>query len=506
MSIETEIKTPRTLKEFYQQIGLKDYPFNIYTAENETKYAAKIFVPPQSYDAIKESFDSGRSIIIRGNRGTGKTALLIDLQKSVALSGSLLCIIDDYSKLSIHPTTHEYYQLLITQLSDALFKRLFDERKRLKQLSREDKLFLSLLLEQYTSQVTRLELVRKIESLQFSVIKRFIKGKINIIRAILNYGITAGLNIVNDVIRNYLTYLPPVDESQIRNIIPPLNLDSELSFTPEEASYNLLLRICEVAKKLKFGRVTVFFDKFDEDGRMENDAEKISEFISPLLVDNKLLENQNIQLIISVWEVPFKRLSGVVRTQKHYCPLLEWSAPFLVAALNKRLSVFSDETITNFSAIFSKDVLDDTINEIIFLSNGNPRDLWHILNYIFQCQRLIDDSSTVLTKEAVYQGLSEFVVHFNFYEYYPKKPKAKASTMDVYSYIKHLLKLQSEIFTKNQLNEAAKIGSSTSNYVVGMENIGLVINTKEKMHGGVLYRINDPKVVYAIKNHLDISR
>lgn len=96
---------------------------------------------------------------------------------------------------------------------------------------------------------------------------------------------------------------------------------------------------------------------------------------------------------------------------------------------------------------------------------------------------------------------------FNFYEYYPKKPNFKASTMDIYSYIKHLLKLKDERFTKSQLNGSAKTGSSTSNYIVGMQNIGLVINTKEKsVNGGVLYQINDSKVVYAIKRGLDIAR
>jgi len=505
--IETEIKTPRAMKEFYQQIGLKDYPFNVYTAENEGKYASEIFVHPQNYDAIKESFDSGRSIIVRGNRGTGKTALLNDLQDSISTFDYLICIIDDYSKLSICPSLQEYYQLIITSMTDALFERLYDEKYRLKQLSKEEKLFLSLLLEQYTSQVTHSELTRKIESIQLSRTKRFIKSKINLIRAVFNYGITAGLNVVNDVIRNYFAYLPPLEESQIRDIMPQIDLNAELSFNSEEASYNLILRICGIAYKLGLKRVTVFFDKFDEDSRMENDAEKISEFISPILKDNKLLENEKIQLVISVWEVPFRRLIGVVRTQKHYCPILEWSTPFLVSALNKRLNVFSNKAITDFRSIFSRDVTDDDINEIIFLSNGNPRDLWHLLNYVFQNQYLIDYSSTVLTKKAVRQGLNEFVIRFNFYEYYPKKPKAKANTMDVYSYIKHLLKLSSEVFTKNQLNDATNIGGGTiSNYVVGMENIGLIINTKEKAHGGVLYRINDPKVVYAIKNHLEISR
>ena len=78
--------------------------------------------------------------------------------------------------------------------------------------------------------------------------------------------------------------------------------------------------------------------------------------------------------------------------------------------------------------------------------------------------------------------------------------------MDIYSYIKHLMKLNTIEFTKNQLNIQANTGSSTNNYVVGMENIGLVVNTGVKNNGGVLYRINDPKIIYAIKNDIEISK
>lgn len=78
--------------------------------------------------------------------------------------------------------------------------------------------------------------------------------------------------------------------------------------------------------------------------------------------------------------------------------------------------------------------------------------------------------------------------------------------MDVYSFIKHLLKLPDSKFTKNQLNELASTGSSTNNYVVSMESLGLVVRTEEKLGGGVVYKINDPKIIYAIKNNLDISK
>lgn len=506
METNTIERTAPTMKEFYQKFGLKDYPFNIFTAENEAQFAEDIFVHPNGYDAIRASFDSNRSIIIRGNRGTGKTALLNDLYKSIQASNHITCMIEDYSNLNMHPSNAEYYRLIIENLVSALFNKLFSEKDRLKKANREDKVFLSFLLHEYTNQVTQAELTRKIEGIQLNGLKRFLRKRADLLRAILNYGITAGLNVVNDVIRNYFDCLPPVQESQIKDIFPQISFSVETDFQSAEASYDMLQRICTIIYKLGYNRITVFFDKFDEDSRMENNAETISDFVVTLLTDNKLLENPNIQLIISIWEVPLKRLLETVRTQKHYCPLLSWPTSYLVEALNRRISTFSNTEISDYMLLLDDNVSEQAIDEILYLSNGNPRDLWHIFDYIFQAQYTIDSNCEKLSEAAVAQGLKDFVSNFNFYEYYPKKPRSKASTMDVYSYIKHLLKLPTEDFTKNQLNSLAQTGSSTNNYVVGMENIGLVAKTNEKQNGGVVYHINDPKVVYAIKNGLDISR
>ena len=239
---------------------------------------------------------------------------------------------------------------------------------------------------------------------------------------------------------------------------------------------------------------------------MKNNAETVSKFLIPLLSDNKILENQNVQLIISVWEIPFKRILTEVRTQKYFCPLLSWSIESLEKALNQRLSVFSDGKVVNYKFIFEDSVQRESIDEIFGLSNGNPRDLWHVLNCIFLNQYEVDSNSNKISENAIKAGIVEFVKGFNFYEYYPRNPKAKSNSMDIYSYIKHLMKLNTIEFTKNQLNIQANTGSSTNNYVVGMENIGLVVNTGVKNNGGVLYRINDPKIIYAIKNDIEIYK
>ena len=301
-------------------------------------------------------------------------------------------------------------------------------------------------------------------------------------------------------------WLPPVEENGIKNLLPTINLDTDTEFERIDASYNLIIQLCDILKKIGYSRITIILDKFDEDGRMKNNAETVSKFFLPLLTDNKILENSNIQLIISVWEIPFRRILTEVRTQKHFCPLLSWSMGALEKALNQRLLVFSDGKIVDYKSLFDDSVQKESIDEIFELSNGNPRDLWHILNCIFTKQYEMDSNNNKISENSVRKGIVEFVKGFNFYEYYPRNPKAKSNSMDIYSYIKHLQKLTTIEFTKNQMNTQANTGSSTNNYVVGMENIGLVVNTGEKNNGGVLYKINDPKVIYAIKNGIEISK
>ncbi len=68
------------------------------------------------------------------------------------------------------------------------------------------------------------------------------------------------------------------------------------------------------------------------------------------------------------------------------------------------------------------------------------------------------------------------------------------------------MKLDSDRFTKNKFSEMARTGGSTNNYVVAMENMGLIKKTGDKSSkGGVIYMIKDPKVQYALANNIEIG-
>ena len=101
--------------------------------------------------------------------------------------------------------------------------------------------------------------------------------------------------------------------------------------------------------------------------------------------------------------------------------------------------------------------------------------------------------------------MADFVKQFNFYEYYPRKANARSNSMEYNFYLRHLQRLESPTFTRSQLNDKAGTGSSTINYTVGMEKLGL-IEKDVSDKGRISYRIRDRKIKYALSNGIEITK
>jgi hypothetical protein len=58
--------------EFYKKLGLNEYPFSTYTSENEVDKLDDLFVIPPCFDPLSESFERKSTLVLSGERGTGK--------------------------------------------------------------------------------------------------------------------------------------------------------------------------------------------------------------------------------------------------------------------------------------------------------------------------------------------------------------------------------------------------------------------------------------------------
>lgn len=152
--------------EFYHQFGLNGYPFNTFTTEDE-KENQELFVEPIDYSLIKDAFKNSRTIIMAGNRGTGKRAIVFDLMRN-APTNSFVLYVDDFSSLSEYPRTNDFYKMLCENLINSLMSHAIEIKKGISHLPKDDKLFLSQLVVNYMATATYQNLNLKIEKIQLS--------------------------------------------------------------------------------------------------------------------------------------------------------------------------------------------------------------------------------------------------------------------------------------------------------------------------------------------------
>lgn len=495
-----------TFEDFYSRIGFEKYPFSTFTTEKEKDVFSQIFVKPSNYDTILNNYLQGNSIILSGDRGTGKTAIIKNFQHKIKEKDSIIISIEDFTDLDTNFDSKSFYKFLIKKFASQLISNLASFPNRVRLLNSDDKLLLSYLIKHVVPQISKKAIKDKIEKIQLPWYKRLYKIGERFFRGAANYTVTVGSHILDDYISKHLTGIPPLpDTTNIKDYFPeiPINFDDE--FENQEHNFDFLTTIVNISKKLKFDKNIIIFDKIDEDQRFDNDAELISEFIVKILTDNRLLANEDIQFIFSLWVTPYNFIKSRIRTQKHYCPVLNWSKQDLETALNQRLKVYSSGKIIDYRSLFSDEVTSEEIDNIFSIANSNPRDLWHIFDKLLNKQFQLKKSISKIQNKTIPKALSDFVISFNYFEYYPRKANARANSMDIYSYTNYLLKLKSEYFTKPQLDSQTGTGGSTNNYVVGMERIGLITQHSQES-GAVVYKIKDPKIVFALKNNLEIRK
>ncbi len=490
-----------SFEEYYKSLKLEKYPFSIYSTEAERKQNLDIYLQPGNYSVIKEGIKNS-SVIIIGERGSGKTALNDEICKNTNNETTLLVQINDFDNINADYTSDQLYSFFIENIANVFFTSISKNQNYFWKYSKEERIDFSMYLDRYVSSSTKDLLKEKIKNIQNSFIKKWGLRIYNISRVTLNYGLKAATKVASDSLTKHFSALPEFDSGD-SEYFKKIESEIDQSFTTDQKSYFYLNKLNKLILMHKYEEIILIIDKIDDDERFKNDAEPISKFIEGIASNNKVLENSNFKVALFSWSTPFNYIKSNVRTQRLTIQQLEWNNSSLENALNKRLFEFSNKNILKIGELFEDEAY-LKISDIYDMSNNSPRDLWHILDKCIKVQYKLDTNKKI-TSQAVVQGIEEFVLNFNYYEYYPKKRNAR--TNDVYAYIKHLLKLDEVRFTKTKLSTMAGTGGKTNNFVVAMENMGLIIKTRDKLAGGFLiYEIKDPKVKYALKNNIDIAK
>lgn len=488
-------------QDYYRRLGLRNYPFTTFTTEHETTHARELFVPMTEYGPIQEAFRSGQNMIILGERGVGKTAVLEEFHRRVP-AAQVPCTISAFSEVPVESARADFHRLILKHLLLAFVRHLHAHPLVAVRLRKADRVLLSYLIYFYSDQLTLESMKEAISRMQVPWWVRLAASTFNRARLPLNYAGTVLENALKRYIAQTFGAAPFVEESQIREYFPEIKIAPQTGFTKGVDTFHLIQILSEAIQRTTAAKPVAVFDKLDEDPRLENDAEVISAFLLPLLSDNNLLSCGSLQTVLFVWKTPYRYVESKVRSQKFFCPTIRWDTEALKLVLNRRIAVFSDGRLADYRAMFANPEGPE-VEELFRLANGVPRDLWHLLNKVFEEQFRSDARSKTLSDEAIASAKTRFVTEFNYYEYYPRKANARRDSMDIYSYYAHLRKVGSEDFSKSRFNDLAGTGSSTTNYLVGMERIGLIEKIRQE-RGDLIFRIRDSKIVYAINHGLDL--
>lgn len=332
-----------SFEQFYQTMGFTRYPFRDRTAEKED--VTKLFIKPLDYSRLCDDLSSQQSVVVCGNRGSGKTITLLDLEQQVD-KNRLCCLIDNFEDVKLENNQLDFYSLILRSLTKSLLIYISNNYKSIKRAPHDDKILLSFLIKKYGDSITDSQLRSQLEGVQLSWIKRLI-NRISIpLTTFINYGATAVTNFGNELLtKHFGAYLPDVSEENIKTVFPNIQFPVDNQFKDIPISYSLLTRSLEMIVRITKTIPIVLIDKLDEDLRLENDSDLVSAFCRDLICDNTLLLNQNIQLVISMWEIPFQSLSTIFRASKTSVYSFQWTKSQLEVVLNHRLSILHNSNV-----------------------------------------------------------------------------------------------------------------------------------------------------------------
>ena len=242
-----------TFSDFLKNLRLDKNPFAFFTTENELKQSVEIFTPVNDYESILSNFSSDNSLIILGDRGAGKTALLKNLESKIDRKKIISVSITDFSDLPLNFDSKDFYQFLITKISVQLFSSLANEKTRINKLDQEEKILLSYLLQNFVPQISKAYLRDQIKTIQIPWYKLTYKKFEKFIRDIFNYSATAANTLVDDFLSKHFSGLPPITENiKIKEYFPELDINFEENFLDQDISYFLIERILKIIEKLQY--------------------------------------------------------------------------------------------------------------------------------------------------------------------------------------------------------------------------------------------------------------
>ena len=157
--------------------------------------------------------------------------------------------------------------------------------------------------------------------------------------------------------------------------------------------------LVKFTNRIGYKSVYILVDRVDELTITAENATKVFDFLSSIIIDLPLLETPGVAFKFFLWDQmkDVYHLAGG-RPDRLIEYELEWQAPELDKVLSRRISTYSGGAISSLNDLLSGDAPYDVHRLITYFAHSSPRDMIRI------CKKIVDEH----TKSGVYQDKIEF--------------------------------------------------------------------------------------------------
>lgn len=499
-------KGVRYMGELYQSLGFSENPFSRFSAEEEIDYLSDIYIKPRYFDTLINDLSNGASRFIFGDRGSGKSALIIELKKELEKNNIFAIIIQNYDDIPLKNNDKHMIYLMIQELLKKLVVVLSKNSFLIKKLDKNDKEKLAIFIRDFYNSMSRREYEDSFNKISKVKAKNTIKNIFNtILNKPINIAISSGIEITSDLVCKSFNLPKTGNLDFYKKYIPDLKLEEINKKQKEEyflSNYKLLkdmlLELIFIIKKLGFKNTVIFFDRIDEFKALGGKINNIVDFTVQMLKDTDLLYTKELSLVFSIWnDIKRKLNEDGIRFDKFKPIDVSWNNEDTINILQKRLAHFAINKPYDYKNLLEKE---ECLEDLIYLVNKSPRDLIRLFSAIYDEQSISNPQSKVFQMDNIHKAEIKYCRQYDYYSVFPSKIGTKE---DIVSIVKKILKVGKTTFKSSDLVSEFKFSTQSANsYIKIMKDYGLICDNEQIVSVPKEYIVIDPKLVYLIDNSI----
>lgn len=289
------------MPELYENMGFRENPFSRFSAEEEKDYLDKIFVRPKYYPTIHDDMKSGASRFIFGERGVGKSALVLNLMTDFEKENIFSVLIDDYEGINTRDNGKEFLLLTMHKVTTAFGLFLLKNKNRIYLLEKSEKEKLTFFINVFFETLSRDQFFCLYNNTTHIKSINFFKRCFNyILLKPVNMALSGCSEFIGSTICKALGLSIPTSEVIYKEYISELKDTAVEKINPRNFEYkslkSMLIEISKIIRKCGFSSVVVIYDKIDEYRQLGTKSSLIADFVKDMVLDTALLLNEHISL------------------------------------------------------------------------------------------------------------------------------------------------------------------------------------------------------------------